>query len=230
MIKDILKKKLDELDMSIYEFAELTDLPVETIKNILYGKVTDPRASTVIRMARALKTTPCELLGYVSFDEENLLENYRKCGVHGKLILEFLAEKHALAGDKERKADKRSIPYYDPVSHLEDGIVEATCAVCYVETSNEKAFVGFKINTNNFINYYFYNGDIIMLEKRCPQYGEKAVFSDGSISYFRIFEESDKPEFRFKLKAMNDKGEDFYVNEFREKFMCIGTCIDVIRG
>lgn len=230
MISDVLRRLMDERNLTINDLSDKTDLPVETIKNILYGKVIDPRASTVIVLARVLKVTPDEILGYTSNDEEQLLYNYRKCGHHGKQLVEFMADKHALASVKAEENEKVRIAYYEPVSSLEDGIVEATSNVKYIDAENTKAFVGYKIATNNFINYYFYNGDIILLEKRAPQYGEKAVFSDGHISYFRIFEESDKQCFRFKLKAMNDKGEDLYINDFKDRFICVGTCIDVVRG
>lgn len=54
MLSKRLKEILGERGLSIYNFAETCDLPVETVRNIYYGKTTDPKVSTVMQMSKAL--------------------------------------------------------------------------------------------------------------------------------------------------------------------------------
>lgn len=230
MIGDNIKRCMELKDMSVNELAEKADVPVETIRSLIYGKSDNPKINTLIALKRALDVSLCELLGEITEGEQAVLDNYRKCSKHGKQIVQLMAEKHALAAVSEKAGVKREIPCYIPVSHLDDGIEDSTSNIIYIETVNEDAFAAYKIMTNNFINYGFYDGDVILVAKKTLQFGDKAVFSTGRRAYFRIFEKSDKPGYRFKLRAMNIQGEDFYVNEFGNGFMFIGVIVDVISG
>ena len=51
MLSKRLKEILGDRGLSIGSFAEMCDLPVETVRNIYYGKTADPKVSTVMQLS-----------------------------------------------------------------------------------------------------------------------------------------------------------------------------------
>ena len=54
MLGERLRTMLNERGISVNQFAEMCDLPLETVRNIYYGKSNDPKVSTMLKMAEAL--------------------------------------------------------------------------------------------------------------------------------------------------------------------------------
>lgn len=216
-------------DISIQDLADMSGIPLETIRSICYGKSHDPRISTVFAICKALEIDINSLLGELSYEhskECQIIRNYYKCGNHGKAIIEVIARKQAMAAEVERNdQDKHIIECVVPTTPLPDGINNATCNQIKIETTVKDAYLGYKIINNNFIDHKICMGDVILLQYRNPQIGEKAVFSNGVHSYFRILEKEDN---MWLLKPMNKQGKPIYCKRLDE-WICIGVCIDVIR-
>ena len=66
---------LDENKMTKENLAEKCGLPIETIRNIYYGKTTDPKVSTLFKIANALNVS-IECL--ISCEIENPLRDNKK--------------------------------------------------------------------------------------------------------------------------------------------------------
>lgn len=103
-INQRLRELLLTKDWSVAEFAEMADLPIETVKNIYYGRSEDPKISTVVKMAGALGISLNDLM---SIDEHNdvekeIIANYRMCGEHGKGIIAMVAKYEATSVKTER--------------------------------------------------------------------------------------------------------------------------------
>lgn len=211
------------------ELSKLSGLPFETVKNLCYDKVTDPRLSTITAICKSLDIYYCQLVDDHMFEEtkENeIISNYRKCGNHGKSLIEIASRTQAKAATLERESqDKHIIDCIVPTMHLIDGINNSTCTIEKIRTSVKDAYLGYKIVTNNFTDYSFCFGDIILLQNRNPNLGEMAVFSNGIRTYFRIL---GKEGSMWVLKPMNRQAERFYCRRLDE-WVCIGVCIDVIR-
>lgn len=232
-IGEWIAEDLQENEYSLKKFCTKNKLNYESTKNVYFGRVDKPTKANLKAIAKALGKTEAELSGKESSDEEKMLFNYRLCSPHGKRLVELVALVHAVVAEDERNSEKIRIPYYEPISHLDDGIEEATCKLEYLETSNQKADFGYMIKTNNFMGENLLDGDIILVQKRMPKFGEKAVFRNGKYAYFRKLEHSDDRRYLYKLKAMNPQGKDFYVNELdnaKKKFVCLGTYIGTYDG
>ena len=93
MLGERLREILNDRGISISEFSEMCDLPLETVKNIFYGKTTDPKVSTILQMSNALHMSVNELMGCYSNSKEEraVIRYYRTCGRHGKSIIELVA-------------------------------------------------------------------------------------------------------------------------------------------
>ena len=71
---------------------------METLRNIYYGRTSNPNIKTVMAMAEALDMTINSLLGVenTSNNEERKLINYfRNCGKHGKNVILNIAKYEA---------------------------------------------------------------------------------------------------------------------------------------
>ena len=113
MFSDKIRELMIERDISLTDLAELSGVPFETLRNIYYRKVKDPKVSTAFQLASALEVTVEYLLKDMSTTEEEaensegqegieeeLLENYRECGNHGKAIIRLVARLECKAARK----------------------------------------------------------------------------------------------------------------------------------
>ena len=239
MFSDKIRELMIEKDISLPDLATLSGVPFETLRNIYYRKVKDPKVSTAFQLASALGVTVEYLLSDTNKEEEledaeeqenieeEILENYRECGNHGRAIIRIVARFESKAARKERlnlQKMKHRIPCLIPVGRVGDGIDYNSCTVEDEYTMIKKVYLAIEITNNNFAPAYC-KGDRILLENRFPELGERAVFTDGVKAYFRYFKmEGDK----YCLKCLNGRGEDILLRRMDE-VDCLGTCISVIR-
>ena len=227
MLKDRLRAILVTEDMTWQECAEKADVPVETMRNIYYGKTTDPKVSTILQISKALGLSVNCLMGECPHDtvENDILRLYRMCGTHGKSLIHLVAKYEATAANAERRAsDKHRIPCLVPIGHEDDGILYNSCEIVEIDTDKANAYVGIKITTNNFAPSYC-RDDIILLENRFPMNGEWSVFYKDERAFFRKFMEE---EGHYRLECIHGRGEDFVLKRMSE-MECVGTCIGVVR-
>lgn len=227
MLDKRLKELLNERDLTISTFAEMCEVPVETIRNIYYGKTPDPKLSTAQKMANALNISINCLVGECphSSPEKALLQNYRNCGKHGRSIIELIAKYEASAVKKEREGVKHKIPCIVPHGDIRKGIIYEACETIEIETSVEDAFISIQMITNDLAPT-FCKDDILLLENRFPANGEMASFYKDDRVYIRKFVEEDK---QYKLKCLHQQGEDIIVKRMDEVDY-IGTIIGAFRG
>ena len=222
-----INELLNEKGLSWQKVAEMADVPMETMRNIYYGKVRDPKVSTMINISRALKVSVNYLMGENIYtkEEENLLRCYRKCGNHGKNIIMLVAEYEAGAALHERnEKDKHRIPCIIPIGETMDGIKYSTCETIEVYTTEPKAYIAALVPNNNWAPSYC-KDDMILLEKRFPKSGEDAIFTIEGRVYFRRYIEKKKS---FVLKCTNHRNDDLEF-ERMDRVYCVGTCIGIVR-
>lgn len=240
MFSDKIRELMVERDISLTDLAELSGVPFETLRNIYYRKVKDPKVSTAFQLACALGVTVEYLLKDTSpaeeeeenkeeqeSIEEEILEYYRECGNHGKAIIRVVARFECMAARKERlnlRKMKHRIPCLIPVGRVGDGIDYNSCNVEDEYTIIKKVYLAIEITNNNFAPTYC-KGDRILLENRFPELGERAVFTDGTKAYFRYLKMEGE---KYCLKCLNGRGEDMMLRRMDE-MDCLGTCISVIR-
>ena len=228
MIAERLRQLLSAKNMSLAEFAESCDLPLETVKNVYYGKITDPRSSTVLKMSQALQVSVNCLLGVCqhTLDEKILLTNYRLSGKRGKDVIQSVAEFESVSARAQREStNKHQIQCIIPTSSAENGIIFDTCEKSMIDTSVEDAYIGIQMATNEFIPRYC-KGDILLFAKRFPQNGEVGGFYMNGRVYIRKYMEEEK---QYRLKCLHSMGEDIVLRRL-DTVSYLGTCIEVIRS
>ena len=157
MLSKVLKELLSERKMTLQQLADQAGIPIETMRNIYYDKVHDPKVSTMIAISKALNVSVNYLMGDMLHnpEETEIIRNYRKCGIHGKSIIELIAKYEAnIAGVERNAAEKHKVPCLIPVGNVYDGIVYSSCEVVDVDTILPEAYLAIEITTNFFAPVY----------------------------------------------------------------------------
>lgn len=227
ILSERLREVLGDMEMSFSQLAEKADIPLETVRNLYYGKVKDPKVSTLLKISSTLNVSVNYLLGGKTMSEEEieLITNFRKCGSHGKSLLLLLGKYEAEMTQHEKKnPDKRRIPCIIPVGEVKDGLPFHGSETIDLHVVDPKAYLAIEVNSNHFSPIYC-KGDKVLLQDRFPRNGEKAIFTKDCMIYCRTFiEESDG----YILKSLNRFGTDFHLKRMDE-VECWGTCIGIVR-
>ena len=78
MFSDKIRELMIERDISLTDLAELSGVPFETLRNIYYRKVKDPKVSTAFQLASALEVT----VEYLLKDMRGRGGEFRRTGGH----------------------------------------------------------------------------------------------------------------------------------------------------
>ncbi len=228
VLSDRLKEVMNDLGWTKEQLADKSGLPLETIRNIYYGKTADPKISTVMAIAEATGHSINCLMGKCphTVAEKTILRHYRSCGNHGKSLIELVAKYEAGSVKYEREAVERHlIPCFLPHGDIHKGIVYETCETVEIETSHPEAFIAIQMTTNALAPKFCKN-DIILIENRFPNNGEYAVFFRDGRAYIRKYIEEEK---QYRLKCLHQMDVDIVLKRMDE-VQYIGTCCGVLLG
>ena len=227
MIAKRIKELLEREHMTWQVLAERADIPIETMRNIYYGKVKNPSSLTMLSIARVFQCSINFLLGETVEleDEANLLYCYRKCGHHGKNRLQMLAKYELETVEAEKEClETHCIPCIVPKELFKEGMRYTATDIRILDTVEPNAYMALYIPNNDWTPKYC-KEDEILLERRFPHNGEDALFMREGRLYFRTYiEEKNK----YILRYMNDMEDDFVYRRM-DKFTCIGTAVGVVR-
>lgn len=228
MLSERLKQLMALHNMSKEELAEKCDLPLETVRNIYYGKTTDPKISTVMRIAKVFNLSVNCLMGECQHtpEERALLQYYRSCGHHGKSLILISAKYEALTAKEEREAvGTHKIICLLPEGDIYHGIEYDNCKTEEIYTTNDKADVAIRM-TNNCLMPIYCKGDTILIAGRFPQNNEYGVFYYHGKAYIRQYIEADG---QYILKCLHKHDKDMIFKRMDE-IEYLGTCCGVVRS
>lgn len=228
MISSTLKTLLDAHDMTAQELADKAEIPLETLRNIIYGKVTDPKCSTMSAIGRVFGVSINYLLGspFITPEESELVTYYRRCGKHGKSVIGLIAKYEATAARSERDSKgKHSVPCVVPKGNMRKGIVYDTNETVEKLTVVEDAYMAIMMTNNDLAYSGFCKNDCILFAKRFPDNGEIVSYIKDDKVYIREFREENG---RYIMKCLHNHGEDMVFKRMDE-IVLVGTCCGVIR-
>lgn len=228
MLGEKLREILAVKGISKDELAEMCDLPLETIKNIYYGKTTDPKISTVLKISKALNISVNCIMGECShsMEERALLGYFRECSDHGKRMALLVSKYEALLAKEERESgEKRSVPCLIPQEDIHQGIDYDKCEVKYVYTIREEACMALKIINNDYVPTYC-KGDILLIANRFPKHNEIGIFYSDGKAYLRQYLEEEN---QYRLKCLHNYAKDMVFKRMDE-IEYVGTCCGILRA
>ncbi len=223
-----VRELLATTGMSKEELAQRSGLPIETIRNIYYDKVSDPKVSTVLAIGNVFNISVNCLMGQCQHtpDERALLQYYRACGHHGKNIVRASAKYEALTAKEEREATGRhSVPCLFPEGDIYHGIDYDGARTEDIWVSNDEADTAIYMTTNCLMPTYC-KGDTILITDRFPRVNEYGVFYYHSRAYIRQYIERDG---EYILKCLHKFDKDLVFKRM-DDIECLGTCCGVIRS
>ena len=228
-ISNKLKEALSLKNISINKLAEMSNVPIETIKNIYYGRNKNTRIETLYAICEALDVGLDYLTGFKKYhlNDLKLLEKYNKASNHGKEFITSILDFECLYTEFENnQKHNRKVPCLEPTGSFNDGVLYDTCVTSEVETYLKNVYMAIKIPTNSYLPTYA-KGDIVFLEKRIPQSGEIAVFYKDNLCYFRqfIYHESTK---EYILKSLSIQSTDIVLKSLKD-YHILGTFISIDR-
>jgi transcriptional regulator with XRE-family HTH domain len=251
-MKNIVKEKmtllLNNLDWSLAKLADKSDLSYDTIKNLYYGRIENPKIETLISLADAFNVSLDFLVGRINYptEEFELLRNYRQCSNHGKHFVQAMAtfesnytrfENKQLCTNQvecfvpqpeKENLDKNAIviPCLELTGSFKDGILYDTSIKRTIKTHLKNAFMSLLIPNDTLANTY-YKDDIVFLEKRRPTDGEIAMFHKDNYMYIRQYKKEGNKHI---LRSLNINTDDIILNssEFSQ-YSVVGTCIYIYR-
>lgn len=227
MLSERLRTLLAVNKMTKEELAQRCNLPLETIRNIYYGKVTDPKVSTVLSIAKVFNTSVNCLMGECQHtpEERALLQYFRMCGHHGKSLILISAKYEALTAKEEREATGgHMIPCLFPEGDIYHGIDYDGSRTEDIWTTNDMADTAIHM-TNNCLMPIYCNGDTILITHRFPQNNEYGVFYYHGRAYIRQYVERDN---KYVLKCLHKYDKDMVFDRM-DDIEYLGTCCGVVR-
>ena len=87
---EIIKDKLKQKKMLYRDLANITGVPLDTIKRIMSGRTPNPRIDTIRKIEHALDidTTPKFVETYYTAQEERLIQIYRTLSDRDKKMID----------------------------------------------------------------------------------------------------------------------------------------------
>ena len=224
MIDKQLKAMMDKKGLTLEKLSVLSNVPVETIRNIIYRRARNPRVDTVLALSRTLNVSMECLMGEsLCEEEEQLLFTYRESGEHGKKFIRAIAEIEAQWQEGlESNGSKYAIPCLIPSAQTADGAIFSSFDVEHIETACQNVYMAIRMPNDHFSPRYCKN-DILLLSDKFPTEGENALFLYDHRLYFRQFHIMEKG---YALNTINGRGVPLH---FRRMDSCrlIGTCMAV---
>ena len=217
-----------ERGMTIQDIAESSKLPFESVRNIWYGKVANPRVETLLAIGKVFGVTINYLLGepFITPEESALLGWYHRCGKHGKSVIELVAKLEVSARNVRDAKGTHEIPCVVPRGNIRKGIVYDTNGTIYIPTNVDEAYTAIEMTTNDLAYHGFCKDDKMLFEKRFPEHGEIVAFMKGDKVFIREFREE---QGRYVMKCLHNHGEDMIFKRMDE-IILVGTCCGVIRA
>lgn len=229
MLSKRLKEILNEKKISLEYYSQMSGVPMETLRNIYYGRTSNPNIKTVMAMAEALDMTINSLLGVENSsnnEERKLINYYRSCGKHGRNVIINIAKYEADMSTRDREGvHQHKIICLKAEEDIFRGTLYDTQNPYEIYTNKKEAYMAFETQVNDAAPTYG-KGDIILLENRFPRTGEHGVFLKDDTIFIKIFQEKSEG---YCLKPIHRIGSEIHFKKF-DNIECLGTCCGLIRS
>ena len=229
MLSKRLKEILNDKKISLEYYSQMSGVPMETLRNIYYGRTSNPNIKTVMAMAEALDMTINSLLGVENTsnnEERKLINYYRSCGKHGKNVIMSIAKYEAgICSQGNEGQRQHKIICLKAQEDIFRGVLFDPEEPYEIFVNKKEAYMAFETQVNDAAPTYG-KGDIILLENRFPRTGEHGVFLQNEKVFVKIFQEKNDG---YCLKPIHRIGSEIHFKKF-DNIECLGTCCGLIRS
>lgn len=201
---------LSERNWTIRVLSEKSDIPYESLKKLVNGKISNPSICSLVKLSNAFECSIDSLISEPNDGWKNVLEDDQRSAttsytdIFDLHVLPHLPKRsiqllNAIA-QFELQLTRRSlsekqhyISVIVPTSHVKDGMLFDSC---YLETINiasygeeykNLAICGLKITNKSFHPAYLQDDILLIARDRHPSYGETGVFLFDNKAYLRKY-------------------------------------------
>lgn len=172
---------ISQPDITLKNLADESGIPLDTLKSLIYGKVTDCKVSTAEKLARALGVSVDELIGSHTLDLTTLkyLANCRYLPEHQLYLVRWFIERQvAMAQDKECQG-KKIISIIKPACSngclKMTNVMESMCIDHLPEHIRSNVYLGITLGCDHYMPYYSPYDTLLIAANRPTQNGEVCV-------------------------------------------------------
>lgn len=229
MLKDKILEMMSLRDMTIQQLSVYSGLSIDTIKNLIYGRVTDPKLSTIIPLCKALNCSMDYILGH----EHIALQQMRDFPSHSiNLIQRIIDIESGLLskGSKDHKAYRTVII---PNRFASDNMLYDSCVIGYIDVSDilpkyshETITCGFLLQGDELAPFYFSDDILLINGERHPHSNEIGIWFCDQHMYIRRYHYNENGSGSL-LPLQPNRG---IMSMKNHNFQCFGTVISVFRG
>lgn len=228
-----MKNRLLEImayrNMTISELSNASGLSIETVKNLVYGRVNDPRLSTLLPICDALNCSLDYLLGRgrIALQQARDFSNHSIKLVEKIIDIEYKLSYAPISDGKQL----RSIIM--PNHIIKDVVSYDSCGLGYIDVTHilsrnprENITCGILLRGDHLSPIYF-DKDILLVNcERIPEIGEIGIWICDQKLYIRRYLFSD--EFGGILQPLLRHGTPLHSKSLSPN--CFGTVLGVYRG
>ncbi|MBR3645062.1 MAG: helix-turn-helix domain-containing protein [Lachnospiraceae bacterium] len=200
---------LAERHWTLRTLSEQSDIPYESLKKIVNGKIQNPSVVSIIKIANAFECTVDALVSAPNSGWRNVVIEFENTDSKTELnfdhsILRNLSKRSIqflnLAAYFELQLTRKSTSEFKqyisvvvPTNHLHDGMIFDSCNLetiditPYYKEFGSLAICGLKITNNSFRPAYLKNDILLIARDRYPNSDEIGVFMSGNKAYLRRY-------------------------------------------
>ena len=194
MIRQKLLEIMEYRDMSQSDLAELSGLSIDTIKNLVYGRVVDPKLSTLLPLCDALNCSLDYLIDRSDISVQ-LLRDFPKHSInlmHAVIHLEYMLHQNQTAPEIQMR------PVFYPNTFPSDTMQFDSCHLGYMDVSDflisypGEISCGIYIEGNELSPVY-YSGDCLMVDcSHHPKVGQIGIWYHNQRLHIRKYYEDEQ--------------------------------------
>lgn len=183
-----ITREIEQRGWSIMRLSEEADIPYDTIKKLLSGKIQNPHLCNIAKISYALNIDMNTLSGLTEHSMQVMQTRHTNNMIYYLLEL----EKSLMATKKYQ--NNSFVPVFIPLStshnseYYSDSIgVERMPTDAYESTFGHRISYGIKIRTNTYHPVYFQNDILMIARDRAPVSGETGIFIQNNRLFIRRF-------------------------------------------
>lgn len=229
MLKDKILEMMSCRNMTIQQLSEYSGLSIDTIKNLIYGRVTDPKLSTIIPLCKALNYS----MDYILDHEYVASQKVRDLPSHSVNLIKHMIDIECGLQSKSSKDHKAYRTVIIPNHFASDNMLCDSCVIGYIDVSDilpkyshEAITCGLLLQGDGLAPFYFPDDILLINGERHPYSNEIGIWFCDQHMYIRRYHHSENG-FGSLLPLQPNHG---IMSMKNHNFQCFGTIISVFRG
>ncbi|MCM1497376.1 MAG: helix-turn-helix transcriptional regulator [Clostridium sp.] len=185
-LRNNLKTKLKESDLTLNEFSLQADLSEDTLRSLIYGEAKDIKLSTLVKIADAFHCSIDTMLSrsVYSGQEEDLIRRLRKLSGRSLQTVQALIQLEEISHLTASSTGRDTIQIFLPTGNIRDGyfydntLFETLDITEHPYSLKNAVDFGIKILSSDYEPYYCLNDILLFSRKHLPQDNDIVLYAD----------------------------------------------------